>query len=138
MQNVSVRSRGGDKVPLLRRSIVHFLSIESIGVFRNSFAIFETGTYCNLHLLRSRTSCAHHEHVVAIYGGADAFCPLESREHSAPLKRSPPDTFKSRTPDATRKLQPAVSSIATRPRVNLIVIEVLVIVQREPDGWISQ
>lgn len=120
--------RRGDKAPSLRRSIVYFLSIESIGVFRNSFTIFETGTYCNLHLLRSRTSCAHHGHVVAIYGGADAFCPLESREHSAPLKRSPPDTFKSRTP--TRKLQPVVSSIATP--VNLIVIEVLVIVQSCP------
>lgn len=55
------------------------------------------------------------------------FARLNHARHSAPApKRSPPDTFKSRTPDATRKLQPVVSSIATP--VNLIVIEVLVIV----------
>lgn len=38
-----------------------------------------------------------------------AFCPLESRD--PPLKRSPPDTFKSRTLDVTRKLQPVVARL---------------------------
>lgn len=128
MQNAPAHSRGEIKSLYCTDPSCTFCRSSLSASFGNSFAIFETGTYCNLHLLRSRTSCAHHEHVVAIYGGADAFCPLESREHSAPLKRSPPDTFKSRTPDATRKLQPGGKLDCNPAPVNLIVIEVLVIV----------
>lgn len=115
--------------------MVYFLSIASIGVFRNSFAIFETGTaiyICYGPAQAARTTST----LLQFMAAPTLFAPLNHASTPPRWKRSPPDTFKSRTPDATRKLQLVVSSIATP--VNLIVIEVLVIVQVEPDGWISQ
>lgn len=64
---------------------------------------FSKSVQTAIYLCHCPADCVHFEHVVAIYGGCH-FLSLESHEHSAP-KRSPSDTFKSRSFNAKRRLQ---------------------------------
>jgi len=81
---------------------------------RRSFArrIFEIGAFCDLRFLTPGKLRSHHEHVAAIYVGAPLFAPLN---HASTPKCPPADTFKSRTLDAKRTLQPVVARLQSGP-----------------------